>query len=173
DGSARAHGKDGDQRRLEPPLSYVPAGHHPRRRRVDAGPAQHGTVREGPAERSPRDRTAHQVLSKIRKHEGPLCILGLATEGPARGSQGCARDATTAAPNPLSRGLRSLRAKRTRVILFVILVGILAVLAALRTDLVRIGPSSVTLPEQALRLSVTWYRLGDIDPDVDHHRFWI
>lgn len=59
------------------------------------------------------------------------------------------------------------------MILFVILVGILAVLAALRTDLVRIGPSSVTLPEQALRLSVTWYRLGDIDPEHDYYRFWI
>jgi len=50
---------------------------------------------------------------------------------------------------------------------------LIAVLAALRTDVIRLGPSSVALPAEPFRLTATWYRLADGDPAHDYYMFLV
>ncbi|HEX9340229.1 MAG TPA: hypothetical protein VF992_03540 [Thermoplasmata archaeon] len=43
----------------------------------------------------------------------------------------------------------------------------------MRADLIRLGPSSVTLPEGAVQVSATWYRQSDGDSAYDYYTFWV
>ena len=71
-----------------------------------------------------------------------------------------------------TEGIRATESKgEEQLVILIALVGFLSVLTALRTDVVRLGPSSVALPADALMLSVTWYRFPDIDPTHDYCMF--
>lgn len=62
---------------------------------------------------------------------------------------------------------------RKRVVLLVGLVTLISILALLRLDIVRLGPSSVTLPADALVVTATWYRLSDSNLEHDGYNFLV
>ncbi len=53
--------------------------------------------------------------------------------------------------------------------MLVVVVAASSCLAVLSLDVVRLGPSSVTLSPGALSLHATWYRIRDGDPDKDYY----
>ncbi len=44
-----------------------------------------------------------------------------------------------------------------------------AVLGAIAANVIRLGPSSIVLPENALTVNAAWYRFPDLDPEYDYY----
>lgn len=84
-------------------------------------------------------------------------------------SAGVGGEPTPLGPHAPLRGLARLRANRKGIALIVGFVAAISILAALRLDVVRLGPASVMLPDDALLVSATWYRIRDGDSDNDYY----
>lgn len=81
---------------------------------------------------------------------------------------------------PIGAGLRQSprwsSPSHSRKILVLAVVGVICLglfFALTATDLVRLGPSTVSLDPDALRVSGEWFRQSDLDPSHDYYSIWI